>query len=232
MNIARLARRVGGAAALVGCLALGGLATPAFADPAGNNGTIKIDDVEFDDLPNNEPHVGCTFQVDFYGYDEGDLDAVVAFRAWPPTGDGEVLRTDTVDIGEDNNSGGGSEAGLDASRTYALDFTGFEPKPQQGFHVKLTINAAGSQGADVKHKVFWVEECPPEPTPTPSKTPTDKPHDDDDDDEPEPVPTAVPAGADSSGGGSGAGLLGIALTAGGAVAGTAVMLRRRFLHES
>ena len=44
-------------------------------NPPGNNGTIKIDDVPFDDHPNNEPHVGCVFQVDFYGYDEGDLDA-------------------------------------------------------------------------------------------------------------------------------------------------------------
>ena len=44
----------------------------SLADPPGNNGTIKIDDVEFDDHPNNEPHVGCTFQVDFYGFDKGD----------------------------------------------------------------------------------------------------------------------------------------------------------------
>jgi hypothetical protein len=42
----------------------------------------------------------------------------------------------------------------------------------------------------------------------------------------------VPAGADASGGGSGAGLLGLVLTAGGTVAGTAVILRRRFLHDS
>jgi hypothetical protein len=230
MNVARLARRTGGAVALAGCMALAGLATPAFAVPPGNNGTIKIDNVAFDDLPNNEPHVGCTFQVDFYGYDEGDLDADVTFTSHPPTGDGDVLLTDTVDIGEDDNSGGGSEAGLDASVTYTLDFTGIEPHPKQGFHVKLTINAEGSQGADVKHKVFWVEGCPPKPTPTPTKTPTEtaKPSDE----KPEPVPTAVPAGADASGGGSGAGLLGLVLTAGGTVAGTAVILRRRFLHDS
>ena len=63
------------AVALAGCLALAGFAAPAAFAVAGNNGTIKIDDVEFDDHPHNEPHVGCTFQVDFYGYDEGDLDA-------------------------------------------------------------------------------------------------------------------------------------------------------------
>ena len=138
-------------------------------NPPGNNGTIKIDDVPFDDHPNNEPHVGCVFQVDFYGYDEGDLDAEVTFEAHPPTqrdGDDQVLLTDTVFIGEDDNSGGGSEAGLDASETYILDFTGIEPHPVQGFHVKLTIHAEGSQGADVKHKVFWVTGCGPSPTTT------------------------------------------------------------------
>ena len=101
----------------------------AWADPnpPGNNGTIKIDDTPVDDAPDNEPHVGCSFQVDFYGYDEGDLDA---------------------------------------SQTYTLDLTGIEPHPLQGVHVKLTINAEGSQGADVKHKVFWVTGCVPGPTTT------------------------------------------------------------------
>jgi hypothetical protein len=138
-------------------------------NPPGNNGTIKIDDVPFDDHPNNEPHVGCTFQVDFYGYDEGDLDATVTFEAHPPTlraGDDQVLLTDTVFIGEDDNSGGGSEAGLDASATYTLDLEGIEPHANQGVHVKLTIHAEGSKGADVKHKVFWVADCPPSPTTT------------------------------------------------------------------
>jgi hypothetical protein len=144
-------------------------ATP---NPPGNNGTVKIDDVPFDDAPDNEPHVGCSFQVDFYGYDEGDLDAQVTFEAHPPTGPVQVLLTDTVFIGEDDNSGGGSEAGLDASVTYTLDFDGIEPHPNQGFHVKLTINAEGSQGADTKHKVFWVTGCVPGPTTSTSGTTT------------------------------------------------------------
>ena len=138
-------------------------------NPPGNNGTVKVDDTPFDDHPNNEPHVGCVFQVDFYGYDEGDLDATVTFEAHPPTlrdGDDQVLLTDTVFIGEDDNSGGGSEAGLDASETYTLDLSGIEPQANQGVHVKLTIHAEGSQGADVKHKVFWVTGCGPGPTTT------------------------------------------------------------------
>jgi hypothetical protein len=144
----------------------------AAPNPPGNNGTIKVDGVPFDDAPDNEPHVGCTFQVDFYGYDEGDLFADVTFESHPPTGPVVTLLTDTVFIGEDDNAGGGSQAGLDASETYTLDFTGIEPHPNQGFHVKLTINADGSQGADVKHKVFWVTGCPPPVTTTSTTTST------------------------------------------------------------
>jgi hypothetical protein len=157
------------AAMVVSNLAVTQLAS-AGPNPPGNNGTVKVDDSPFDDAPNNEPHVGCTFQVDFYGYDEGDLDATVTFEAQPPTGDRQVLLTDTVFIGEDDNAGGGSEAGLDASETYTLDLTGIEPHPNQGVHVKLTINAEGSKGADVKHKVFWVSGCE-----TPGTTTTTKP---------------------------------------------------------
>jgi len=159
---------------LIAAASLAGLASAA-PNPPGNNGTVKIDDLPFDDAPNNEPHVGCIFQVDFYGYDEGDLDAQVTFESHPPTGPVRVLLTDTVFIGEDDNSGGGSEAGLDASETYTLDFTGIEPHPNQGFHVKLTINAEGSQGADVKHKVFWTAGCVPGPTTTTTTTTTTLP---------------------------------------------------------
>jgi hypothetical protein len=219
-------------------------ALPSAADPPGNNGTVKIDNVVFDDHPNNEPHVGCVFQVDFYGYDKGDLFADVTFTAHPPTGDRQELLTDTVFIGEDDNSGGGSEAGLDASKTYTLDFTGIEPHPQQGFHVKLKINADGSQGADKKHKVFWVEDCP-KPTPPPSPPPKNgngngEENGEEEEEEngvkksaevPAPVPTAVPAGTDADGGGSVASL-GLILAGSAAVTGIAAVARRRFLHDS
>ena len=85
--------------------------------------------------------MGCTFQVDFYGFDEGDLTATVRFDAHPPTGPVHTLLTGTVPIGADDNRGGGSEAGLDASATYTLDVSGIQPQAQQGVHVKLTINA-------------------------------------------------------------------------------------------
>lgn len=156
---------------------IGWLASPASADPPGNNGTVKIDGVAFDDHPNNEPHVGCVFQVDFYGYDEGDLFADVTFTVHPPTGQSAVLLTDEVFIGEDSNAGGGSEAGLDASVEYDLGaaLAGYAPHPQQGWHVKLTVNAEGSIGADVKHKVFWVSGCEPPTSTTSTSTTTTTP---------------------------------------------------------
>lgn len=146
-----------------------GAMSPVGAAPPGNNGTVKIDGVAFDDHPNNEPHVGCTFQVDFYGYDLGDLSADVTFEAQPPTGNAVLLTDADIFIGEDA-AGGGTD--LDATRTYDLSpyLVGFTPHPQQGFHIKLTVNAEGSIGADVKHKVFWVEGCDPPVTTTTTST--------------------------------------------------------------
>jgi hypothetical protein len=149
-----------GTAMLVVSWAMAGGALAA----AGNNGTIKVDGIPFDDLPDNQPHVGCTFQIDFYGYDEGDLFASVSFELDPPTGGMvEILSEDGIFIGEDSAAGGGSTAGLDASRTYdlsaAIAATGTAPHPQQGWHIGLTVNADGSIGSDVKHKEFWVTGC-------------------------------------------------------------------------
>ena len=155
---------VAGALFLVGTIPGRAAADPG--GPPGNNGTVKIDGTDFDSHPDNEPHVGCVFQVDFYGYDQGQLFADVTFEVHPPTGNEVILEDNDIFIGEDDNSGGGSEAGLDASRTYDLTtlLAEFEPHPEQGWHVKLTVNADGSQGADVKHKTFWVTGCQPPPT--------------------------------------------------------------------
>ena len=157
-----------GAAALLAGLAF---PTTAGADPKGNNGTIKIDGVALQAGQANEPHVDCRFALEFSGYDKGDLEATVTFSLQAPTrrpSGGQVLLTDTVAIGEDPAGGAGD---LDASREYQLDFTGVAPHPEQGYHVKVTIHAAGSQGADTKHKVFWVEPCA-SPTTTTTTTTT------------------------------------------------------------
>ncbi len=127
-------------------------------DPPGNNGTIKIDGIPFDDHPDNEPHPGCIFQLDFYGYDMGDYYARVRFVVIPPTGDNIVVRRGSVFIGGDP-AGGGTD--LDGSKTFNLStaLRSFMAHPQQGYHIKVVINAPGSIGDDRKMKVFWVTEC-------------------------------------------------------------------------
>jgi hypothetical protein len=131
----------------------------AAGNPPGNNGTVKVDGRPFDDAPDNEPHVCCRFQIDFYGYDEGDLHATATFELVPPTGQGVLLVKKTF-IGEDP-AGGGTD--LDASLTVNLSSriarSGVDPQPNQGWHIRLTVHADGSIGSDVKHKTFWVTGC-------------------------------------------------------------------------
>jgi hypothetical protein len=134
--------------------------------------------------PDNEPHIGCLVTVDWYDYDEGELFSSVEFEVWPPTGGTEAITVPLTDhrapgdahapfagsspftsdndvyIGEDPASGA-SAAGIDASVTYRMDqvLASFTPHPQHGWHVKLTVHADSSIGADVKHKVFWTGPC-------------------------------------------------------------------------
>ncbi|MFC6285192.1 hypothetical protein ACFP3Q_03430 [Nocardioides sp. GCM10027113] len=131
-------------------------------DPAGNNGTVKISPHgELDGIPQNSPHPGCTFDVEWYGFDEGeDVVSTVTFAMQAPTAD-TVLTVDgpaEVWVGEDAASGAGTDSGLDGKEAYTLSFDG-EPHRQQGYHVKLTVTTPHSLGNDTKSKVFWVEAC-------------------------------------------------------------------------
>jgi hypothetical protein len=171
------------AGAVVAGVALAGFAAaPAFAtgngDPAGNNGTIKIvEHGETDEIPNNDPHVGCKLDIEWYGFDEGeDIISKVSFELQAPTLDGEL----TVDgpaevfVGEDPASGAGTDDGLDGREPYTLHSTGVA-HPKQGYHVKVTVNTPGSKGSDKKSKVFWFQNCEggePNEEPTPTTTPS------------------------------------------------------------
>ena len=111
-------------------------------DPAGNNGTVKITPHgEVDGIPQNTPHVGCVFDVEWYGFDEGaDIVSDVTFESWAPTRVPMTVDGPTqVLVGGDPASGAGTDEGFDGEATYRLAFDG-EPHPQQGYHVKLTIH--------------------------------------------------------------------------------------------
>ncbi|WP_421119660.1 hypothetical protein ACE2AJ_20240 [Aquihabitans daechungensis] len=143
----------------LGTLAFVAPSISAGGNPPGANGTVKVDRVEFDTAPNNQPHVGCSFQIDFYGFDQGAYNAGVDFSVQPPTGKFTSIRTDSVFIGEDAAGGG---VDLDAERTYDLTdaLAPYAPHPNQGYHVKLTVSAPGAGGkVATKHKVFWVQGC-------------------------------------------------------------------------
>lgn len=131
-------------------------------DPAGNNGTVKIAALgDLDSIPNNTPHPGCSFQVEWYGFDEGeDVVSTVTFAAHAPTSDVLIGGTSPseVFVGGDPASGAGTETGLDGRQVYDLTFDG-EPHPKQGYHVKLTVSTPRSLGNDTKTKVFWVAPC-------------------------------------------------------------------------
>ena len=124
----------------------------ASADPPGNNGTVKIAGEALGGN-GNESHVGCEFSIEFFGYDEGDLFADVAIDGHAPSDEG-TLWTTSVFIGEDA-AGGGTDHDASALVDLTDAFAG-QPHVEQGFHVRLTVHADGSQGADTKHKVFWV----------------------------------------------------------------------------
>lgn len=112
--------------------------------------------------------MGCTFKIDLYGYEAGLPDATYEFALMPPTPGTVTPSGGSIDV-EDDPAGGGTDFD-GTSGPLTLTFNAAR-HPKQGFHVKLTIRAAGSIGADVKHKVFWVK-CPAAVTTTTTTTTT------------------------------------------------------------
>jgi hypothetical protein len=161
----------------VGFLSTTATAVPKGAPP-GNNGTVKVENVLVDSKdtgrPENNPHLPCSFTVEWWNFEKGDFYSNVSFVLQAPTRNNRTMTVDgpsKVFIGEDPANGAGAKNGRDASVKYTLHFTG-APHPVQGFHVKLTTRNQHSQGADTKYKVFWVDSCdtPPSTTTPPPYT--------------------------------------------------------------
>lgn len=127
----------------------------AGGNPPGNNGTVKVNGVGIDG-PGNDPHVGCAFQIEFAGFDAGDLTGTAGFELVPPSGRALLLEDSTA-IGEDEAGGANDvDAILVEDLTGPIVASGATPHPVQGVHVRLTVAAEGSIGAMTKHKTFWV----------------------------------------------------------------------------
>ncbi|GAA4372125.1 hypothetical protein [Nocardioides caricicola] len=158
-------------ARLVAALTAAVAVVPAFlvvgASPAqasGNSGTVKISEVGGAADESNDPHVGCSFDVQWYGFDRSS--SAVTFASWAPTqaADLTVSGPAAVPLG---NPASGSE--LNTIQTYTLAFTGADPAAQ-GYHVKLTVETTRPDGRKgvTKYKTFWVdcerEDASTEPT--------------------------------------------------------------------
>jgi hypothetical protein len=143
----------------------------------GNNGTVKIADyTDLDEQrPENDPHVPCTFAVEWFNFDSGwgPLTAQVEMRLHAPTDEsaGVAMTVEGNQAPTFTGNGGqpGAGDGRDHIEWYTLSFTG-EPHPEQGYHVKVVVDTPHSKGSTRKSKVFWVEPCTDE-APTPSEIP-------------------------------------------------------------
>lgn len=140
------------------------MSAPTSSSPPGNNGTIKIDQtplVQGGTVDHsNHPHVQCQFALSFFGFDSPSDTATVTFTAQPPSGQGTAV-TPTMGPSTFSFPGSGAGGSLDISVPYELDVSGLTLQPQQGYHIKVSVDVDGvvSHAADSKYKVFWYEPC-------------------------------------------------------------------------
>ena len=128
-------------------------------DPAGNNGTIKVDGAAWDARVDNEPHTSCAFRVTFFGFDEGQT-ADITVTGIAPTGGGALLHETAVPTSDDP-AGGAAQDFDGATRVYTAEDLGLDavaPHPQQGYHLKVAVDSLEAPGG-AKQKVLWLEPC-------------------------------------------------------------------------
>lgn len=176
----RIPRRAAAAAAALSLTlsVLTLLAPPSSAN--GNNGTVKLDGLDLNDgpghsnqpndpdetEPDNDPHLDCGLQLEFFNFDTGQK-ADITFTAHPPTGNnGVLLSQEKVTISDDGTGGANNDPdsvfNYDVETQFDLSqFTSVHD--EHGWHVKLSLDLFNADGSPVpggqKHKVFWIEPC-------------------------------------------------------------------------
>lgn len=143
-----------GFAGALGAMAMLGPAS-VLAAP-GNNGDIHVVTTS---NPDGTP--GCSFDVVFHNFDSGPVVSDLEFALQSPTrgtATGPVATRQAVLAG-----------GHQSSESHTFDLSaellasGATPT-DRGYHVKVTTHTPFSNGADTKHKVFWVGACGIDPT--------------------------------------------------------------------
>jgi len=149
---------------------------PSGHNPPGNNGTVKIHALPGDPGHHNVAHPGCSFVVDFWGFDAGQT-LNVSFAGQAPTGAGTPLTlsgSGTSVTSPDDAGGGNDPDGELVFTPTAAELSVLGAPAHQGYHVRLAV--ATGQGGGMKQKVFWISPCAPAMStmtpPAPTQTPT------------------------------------------------------------
>lgn len=109
----------------------------------------------------NDPHVGCTLTIQFFGYPSGTDSAGVVIAGQAPSGTGRVLTDSFKFVGNGNSGTPPFGNHLDTSKTYTITVTqlgaaGLKSQPQQGYHLRIDVSVNGEHA---KSKVVWYG-CP------------------------------------------------------------------------
>jgi hypothetical protein len=150
-SIKRLGRRVTNGTLAVLFLLFSANLVPlgtAFADPAGNNGTLQVHEQgSVDYKKSNEPHV-CTFNFEAFDLDANQTGEVHITNQAPTQPSGtEVL---TLDLATDANGDGNTLYVNDATQTPAYSL------PDGHYKATLDDKFGTDPGNKAKSKVFWV----------------------------------------------------------------------------
>ena len=125
--------------------------------PPPQPGTIKVNGVDIDDIPQNQPHQGCNFVIEFRGF-EGNGTATATISLIAPTPGGSTTVSTTL---QDDPAGGANDLdGVIVINALSL-VQSVPPHPIQGHHVRIDVDAQDVH----KSKVVWIELCGPEPAP-------------------------------------------------------------------
>ena len=133
----------------------------------GNDGHIQIDGVPIDAGRDNDPHVGCPFTVEVFGFDPTQL-ATITVTPHAPTTGGSPGTFGPMHVTVNGPIPPGPGVGSTLDGYYVVTaaeieqiFAGVTPQPQQGYHARIDVELTPSPTGpgDDKHHTIWIAPC-------------------------------------------------------------------------